>query len=56
MMEIHDHEVILFIGDSITDCKRDKTDAADLGRGYAFLTAAHIAGLHPEKKLTLQRH
>jgi len=51
-MEIHDHEVFLFIGDSITDCKRDKAEAADLGKGYVFLTAAHIAQLHPEKKLT----
>ncbi len=45
--------VILFQGDSITDCGRDKkppqaNHSAALGRGYAFLIAASLLMRHPD--------
>ena len=42
---IQPHDVVLFQGDSITDCGRDRnvTAANDgLGHGYALLVAAHL--------------
>ncbi|MGW5358711.1 SGNH/GDSL hydrolase family protein [Actinopolymorpha pittospori] len=38
---------VLFIGDSITDAGRDRTDPDDLGRGYPRLVAATYAEAHP---------
>ena len=35
---------ILFIGDSITDCSRDKTNPADIGKGYVALLQPRIDG------------
>ena len=44
--------VVLFQGDSITDCGRDRVvaepnQAAALGRGYPFLVAAHALSARP---------
>ncbi len=39
---------ILFQGDSITDCGRDRSDSHDLGQGYAKYAAAFIKARHPE--------
>ena len=36
---------ILFIGDSITDCSRDKSDPANLGKGYVALLQQRIDDL-----------
>jgi lysophospholipase L1-like esterase len=50
---------ILFQGDSITDAGRDRgrekspNDAAALGRGYAFLTAATLLAEHPGADLKI---
>jgi lysophospholipase L1-like esterase len=41
-MIIDAHDRILFTGDSITDCGRDRANAESLGSGYASLTAAHL--------------
>jgi len=41
-MIIDANDRILFTGDSITDCGRDRTRADSLGSGYAALTAAHL--------------
>ncbi len=46
------HDVILFQGDSITDCGRNRSDLASLGSGYAMLTAAWLSALCPQKQLT----
>lgn len=50
--------VILFQGDSITDCGRNReSDRANLpgalGQGYAFLAAAMLLDRHPSKNLTI---
>ena len=41
-MLIDSQDRILFTGDSITDCGRDRNNPASLGSGYASLTAAHL--------------
>jgi acyl-CoA thioesterase-1 len=45
---IEDGAVVLFQGDSITDAGRSRENDADLGRGYANMTAAWFSALHPE--------
>ena len=42
-----DQKVILFQGDSITDCGRDKEKQTNNGRGYAHLVSAHLNAEHP---------
>jgi len=50
---IKDHERILFQGDSITDCRRDREAAASpnnihaLGQGYAMMASAQILSARP---------
>lgn len=44
-------QTILFQGDSITDCGRDKDDPDSLGGGYANMVAAFFNALHPEMRL-----
>lgn len=39
---------ILFQGDSITDCGRDRGQSASLGGGYALMAAGFLAALRPE--------
>jgi lysophospholipase L1-like esterase len=45
------NDLILFYGDSVTDCgrKRDKSD--DLGAGYALMTAGWLAAQYPHLNL-----
>ena len=50
-MIFEDHAVILFQGDSITDCGRSRDDDANLGAGYAALTASWLSAAYPEKRL-----
>jgi len=40
-------KTILFQGDSITDCGRDKNDPASLGEGYAMLVAKLLEEKYP---------
>lgn len=40
-------KTILFQGDSITDCGRDKSDPASLGEGYAMLVARALEERYP---------
>ena len=42
-----ENKVILFQGDSITDCGRDREKALHNGRGYAHLTEAELTFLEP---------
>jgi len=39
---------ILFQGDSITDCNRNRELEDNLGRGYALMASGMLAALHPE--------
>lgn len=52
MTLIEKDAVVLFQGDSITDCGRSRDNGNDLGKGYAFLTAALFAQKHPDKNVT----
>jgi acyl-CoA thioesterase I len=52
MTLIGDNDVVLFQGDSITDCGRSRSDGSDLGYGYAAMTAAWFAAQYPEKRVT----
>lgn len=51
-MKIKQNDKILFIGDSITDAGRDRSNKTDLGQGYPLLVAAELQALLPQKKLT----
>jgi lysophospholipase L1-like esterase len=42
---------VLFQGDSITDCQRKKDLPADLGRGYALMTAGLFQSQNPERNV-----
>jgi acyl-CoA thioesterase-1 len=42
------NDLILFTGDSITDCDRNRMDSASLGRGYAKIIADRLAADHTE--------
>jgi len=42
-----EQKVILFQGDSITDCGRDKEKQLNNGRGYAHLVSAHLTAEEP---------
>lgn len=52
-MIIDANDRILFTGDSITDCGRDRANSDSLGFGYAALTAAHLQArlASPELKI-----
>ncbi|MBT2292640.1 SGNH/GDSL hydrolase family protein [Paenibacillus albidus] len=51
-MVFKENDIILFQGDSITDCGRNYEDASSLGVGYALMIAGRLGNLYPEKKLT----
>lgn len=46
------NEVVLFQGDSITDCSRDRNDIYSLGNGYPDKVAKIYESLFPEHKVT----
>ena len=46
-----DKKVILFQGDSITDCDRDRVRHSHLGTGYPLLISAVLSEREPEKYL-----
>ncbi|RXZ80649.1 GDSL family lipase [Paenibacillaceae bacterium] len=48
---IDNKEIVLFQGDSITDCGRNREAAADLGNGYALMAAGQFQYLFPEKQV-----
>lgn len=51
MMLIKDNSVVLFQGDSITDCGRNRAVSSDLGGGYPSLIAAMFSALYPEMNI-----
>jgi lysophospholipase L1-like esterase len=48
MIHFDDGQTVLFMGDSITDCGRSRENPAQLGGGYAAMTAARLDTLMPE--------
>ena len=42
---------MLFQGDSITDCGRNRDDPQDLGKGFAMIAAAWFSALHADKQV-----
>lgn len=46
------NEVVLFQGDSVTDCGRNRDDIGSFGDGYAMMISSWMSALYPEKNLT----
>ena len=44
-----ENKVILFQGDSITDCGRDRNRPEECGKGYPLLATAYLKGNYPGK-------
>lgn len=42
---------VLFQGDSITDCGRNRSDHNDMGNGYAMLASAWLSAMYPQHNL-----
>lgn len=47
-MYIQNDAVVIFQGDSITDCGRSRQNDADIGRGYAMLASSWFGAKFPE--------
>jgi lysophospholipase L1-like esterase len=45
-----ENALILFQGDSITDCGRDREHHTDLGSGYPFFLSSILSYKHPDKE------
>lgn len=52
-ISIQQGNTILFIGDSITDEGRDRSNSADLGQGYPLLVASHLWNQYPSYDLNI---
>lgn len=52
MAFIRDNDIILFQGDSVTDCGRDRSDPACLGHGYPWMIACNLARDHEKMGTT----
>lgn len=52
-MGFQENDVIVFIGDSITDCGRNYEDPSSLGVGYVLMAAARLGLQYPEQQLTV---
>ncbi len=50
-----ENKVILFQGDSITDCNRDRNKPEECGKGYPLLAAAYLKGNYPGKYTSYNR-
>jgi len=48
---IKDNSLVLFQGDSITDCGRSRDNDENLGSGYANMVAAWFSAAYPEKNV-----
>jgi len=48
---VKDNSLILFQGDSVTDCGRTSNEYLELGFGYANMVASWLTALHPKKQL-----
>lgn len=52
MIKLEPNAVVLFPGDSVTDCGRNRSDIASLGGGYAQLVAAELGRRYPSHGYT----
>lgn len=52
-MEFSHGSTILFQGDSVTDCGRDKSNPASLGSGYVLMITGMLASVKPELDLRI---
>lgn len=50
-MLLHENDLVLFQGDSITDAGRRRVEPEHLGNGYAMIAAGRCQVLHPRLKL-----
>lgn len=50
---IKPNHTILFIGDSITDAGRNRSDAKDLGQGYPLLVGSYLVNKYPSYDLNI---
>ncbi|MBS7578159.1 MULTISPECIES: SGNH/GDSL hydrolase family protein [unclassified Enterococcus] len=48
------NETILFTGDSVTDCNRNRSDLYDCGEGYVNLIRHYLVAKYPELQLKVQ--
>ncbi len=51
MVHIEQNALVLFQGDSITDCGRNYEEPSSLGQGYALMAAARLSMEQPQKRL-----
>ena len=52
MIKLEPNAIVLFQGDSVTDCGREYGNDASLGGGYANLIAAEIGRAYPDRGIT----
>ncbi len=52
-IELKENDVLVFQGDSVTDCNCSKEDNSYLGNGYVALIAAQLLFRYPELNLTI---
>jgi len=50
-MLLQQNDIVLFQGDSITDCGRSRENSNDLGLGYPQLISAWFSFKHPDKRV-----
>jgi len=50
-MLLQHNDIVLFQGDSITDCGRSRENSNDLGLGYPQLISAWFSYKHPDKRV-----
>lgn len=50
-MILKNNDIVLFQGDSVTDCGRSREDDKDLGNGYPMMIASWLSALYPEINL-----
>lgn len=46
------NDIVLFQGDSVTDCGRSREDQTSLGAGYAMMISSWLEAQYPEKNIT----
>ncbi|MFD0711960.1 SGNH/GDSL hydrolase family protein [Paenibacillus sp. GCM10027626] len=50
-MLLQTNDIVLFQGDSITDCGRNRENGDNLGSGYAFFAASWFSYMYPDKQV-----
>lgn len=48
---LKDNQLVLFQGDSVTDCGRSRADDSDYGRGYVNLIVSMISAGYPQSRI-----